>query len=50
MKNQWQILFGFFVIAFVLLVLFDLPKQIKIDRCLDGGDRYNYKLNVCEHN
>ncbi len=48
-KRKWAILIGVFIIAFGLALIFDLPKQLKIDRCLDSGGKFNYELNVCEH-
>jgi len=46
--NRWLI----FIIAFaVALALWGLPaarRWLAIDRCLDGGDRWNYADERCE--
>jgi len=48
-KRKWAILIGALVFTFGLALIFDLPKQLKIDSCLDNGGKFNYELNVCEH-
>ncbi len=48
-KRKWAIFIGILIIIFGLALIFDLPKQLKIDRCLDSGGKFNYELNVSEH-
>ena len=46
-KGKWAVILGVFAIALGLFVALEIPKQIKIDRCLDSGGRYDYKKDEC---
>jgi hypothetical protein len=46
-KGKWAIFLGILAIAFGLFIALEIPKQIKIDRCLDSGGKYNYETNEC---
>jgi len=46
-KGKWAILLGLFAIVLGLFIGLEIPKQIKIDRCLDSGGSYNYKTDKC---
>lgn len=48
-KRKWAIFVGSLIITFVLALIFGLPKQLKIDSCLDGGGKFNYDTKICEH-
>ncbi len=47
-KGKWAILLGIFSISLGLFVATDAPKQLKVDECLDKGDRFNYETISCE--
>ena len=46
-KGKWAIILGILAIAFGLFIALEIPKQIKIDHCLDSGGSYNYETNEC---
>ena len=48
--GKWAIFLGFLIISLGLFVGLEIPKQLKIDRCLDGGGKFNYETKLCEHN
>ena len=47
-KGKWAVLLGIIAIILGLFVAIDIPKQIKIDKCLDNGGSFNYETNSCE--
>ncbi|MEO6118638.1 MAG: hypothetical protein ABIP37_06165 [Methylotenera sp.] len=47
--GKWAIILSLLIIALGLFVGFQVPKHLKIDSCLDGGGKYNYQTNLCEH-
>ena len=48
--GKWAIFLSFLIISLGLFVGLEMPKQLKIDRCLDGGGKFNYETKLCEHN
>jgi hypothetical protein len=46
-KGKWAILLGVLIIILGLFIGLEIPKQMKIDRCLDSGGRYDYKADKC---
>jgi len=47
-KGKWAVLLGSIAILLGLFVAIDIPKQLKIDKCLDNGGSFNYETNFCE--
>ena len=47
-KGKWAVLLGSIAILLGLFVAIDIPKQLKIDKCLDNGGSFNYETNSCE--
>ena len=48
-KGKGAVLLGIVAILVGLIVAMDVPKQWRIDRCLDSGGRYDYERDVCIH-
>ncbi|MEZ0233238.1 MAG: hypothetical protein ACAH12_10395 [Methylophilaceae bacterium] len=48
--GKWAIILSLLTIVLGLFVGFQVPKQLKIDSCLDNGGKYNYQKSLCEHN
>lgn len=48
-KGKGAVLLGIAAILVGSVVMFEVPKHLKIDKCLDSGGRYNYEKNSCEH-
>ena len=46
-KGKGAILLGVVAILIGLILAIDLPKQIRIDNCLDSGGRFDYERDVC---
>lgn len=50
MKRKWLlIILGIFIIVGGIFFFRWFDKQVRIDKCLDSGGRWNYELNQCEH-
>ena len=48
-KGKWAVLLGIVAIVIGSIVALELPKQLKIDACLDSGGRYDYEQNGCDY-
>ena len=48
--GKWATFLSICIICLGLFVGFQIPKQLKIDKCLDNGGKFNYQTNLCEHN
>lgn len=46
-KGKWAILLGVLAIIVGLFIGLEIPKQIKIERCLDSGGSYNFETDKC---
>ncbi|MGB4065079.1 MAG: hypothetical protein WBK19_14740 [Azonexus sp.] len=46
--GKWAVLAGLVAILAGLVLVFDLPKQIAVDKCLDAGGSYDYERGRCE--
>lgn len=46
-KGKIAVALGVLTIILGLTVALEVPKQIKIDRCLDSGGTYDYKKSTC---
>ena len=46
-RGKWAVLLGISAIIIGLIVALEIPKQIKIDKCLDNGGRYDYENDKC---
>jgi hypothetical protein len=46
-KGKWAVILGILAIILGLFVGLEIPKQIRIDRCLDSGGSYNYETDKC---
>lgn len=47
--GKCAIFLSLLIISLGLFVGLEIPKQLKIDRCLDGGGKFNYETKMCEH-
>jgi hypothetical protein len=48
-RGKWAVLLGIVAIIIGLIVALEIPKQIKIDKCLDNGGKYDYENNKCDY-
>lgn len=46
-KGKLAVFIGVLVIAVGLIVTFDIPRQMRIDSCLDSGGKYDYIGDNC---
>ncbi len=46
--GKWAVLLGIVAIVIGLVVALEIPRHVEIDRCLDGGGRFNYEKSLCE--
>lgn len=46
-RGKWAVVLGVVAIIIGLVVSFELPKQVNIDKCLDNGGSYDYERDEC---
>jgi hypothetical protein len=46
-RGKAAVLLGIVAIVVGLILAMDLPGQLRIDKCLDRGGRYDYQNDVC---
>lgn len=46
--GKWAVLAGLVAIVVGLVMVFELPKQVAVDKCLDAGGRYDYEQGRCD--
>lgn len=46
-RGIWAICLGVAAIVLGLIVTFDVPRNLEVDSCLDGGGSFDYENDVC---
>ena len=47
-RGRWAVALGVVAVTLGLVIAFDLPRQLKIDACLDEGGRFDYEKDRCD--